>query len=598
MAGFLLVDGNQEKHMSDPDFFAVNGAAARAESVIADATLTLGNSYHGVLETAGDIDWIKVDLTAGQSCFFSLTGEGRDSVLDPYLVLQDANGVEVAQDDNGGSGNYSLLACTAPRAGSYYLGVRSTATGEQIDIGGYLLGFYPSVTLGEKALPVFNYEGMANQLTHGYWVHEKSPLPVLVYDIPSAGKITYSLGRLGPVEVDFAEAALQAWTDVTGITFTLDELNPKLKFINSDGDSNPDAVTTYTSSGSKDDAFFLATSTVHIDSERLSTPGTGTGFYSYPYQTYIHEIGHALGLGHAGNYNGKVDYPTQLLFANDSWQTSVMSYLEQTRDPAPNLTLAFAVTPMIADILAIEALYGLSTTTRLEDTVYGFNSKLEKTSVFNFVDYKESVTRAAMTIYDSGGIDTLNLSEFTKPQRVDLAPGAFSDIGGGRGNLAIYLTTSIENAVGGKGADNLTGNALDNRLEGGAGNDTLSGGAGNDSLVGGAGRDQLTGGAGKDVFVFQSVGDSGFALVKADRIADFSRSDGDLIDLSAIDADTGRSGDQSFNFISAGALSGAAQLRYDSVAKLLYASTDADAAAEFVIELTGVKALSAADLVL
>ena len=69
---------------------------------------------------------------------------------------------------------------------------------------------------------------------------------------------------------------------------------------------------------------------------------------------------------------------------------------------------------------------------------------------------------------------------------------------------------SIENLTGGDGGDMLTGNARANILEGGAGNDTL------------------TGGAGADVFVF------GEQTSATDTIMDFSSSQGDKIDISAL----------------------------------------------------------------
>lgn len=152
---------------------------------------------------------------------------------------------------------------------------------------------------------------------------------------------------------------------------------------------------------------------------------------------------------------------------------------------------------------------------------------------------------------------------------------------------------------GGSGKDVLIGGDGNDWLEGGLGNDTLDGGNGNDIITGGAGRDVMTGGAANDIFVF-NPGDVGATPARADTITDFG--DGtDLIDLSAIDADVTRSGDQAFRFIGTSAFTGrAGELRYQTVDHVtwLAADVDGDKQADGYIALDGTHAVHPSDLVL
>lgn len=104
--------------------------------------------------------------------------------------------------------------------------------------------------------------------------------------------------------------------------------------------------------------------------------------------------------------------------------------------------------------------------------------------------------------------------------------------------------------IGGSGNDVLLGGAGRDTLLGGAGADILDGGTGNDVLIGGLGRDVLTGGPGADVFRFLSTDDlpAPYGRVGPETITDFSRAQGDRIDLSAIDADVTAPGNQAFLF--------------------------------------------------
>jgi Ca2+-binding RTX toxin-like protein len=138
------------------------------------------------------------------------------------------------------------------------------------------------------------------------------------------------------------------------------------------------------------------------------------------------------------------------------------------------------------------------------------------------------------------GNDTVSYLLSTAGVRVNLANGTVSG-----GYAAGDTLSGFENVTGSNFGDVLRLGNAGGRLDGGAGNDTLVGGSGADVLVGGLGQDTLTGGGGADRFVFAQAADSPWAGF-GDVITDFQKGL-DRIDLSALDADLGRAGNQAFD---------------------------------------------------
>lgn len=131
--------------------------------------------------------------------------------------------------------------------------------------------------------------------------------------------------------------------------------------------------------------------------------------------------------------------------------------------------------------------------------------------------------------------------------------------------------------------------------------DRVHGGAGNDRLQGGKGADILSGGTGRDSFVYTAASESTVATTGRDRIEDFSHAQGDRIDLSAIDAVTGTSGNQAFTYIGSAGYSGkGGEVRVAAVTGgvLVYADLDGDKSSDMSILVTGVSSLTAADFIL
>lgn len=258
--------------------------------------------------------------------------------------------------------------------------------------------------------------------------------------------------------------------------------------------------------------------TIVISSDWLDSPPS---LNSYWLETYIHEIGHALGLSHPGHYNGSASFAEQALFQNDSVFNSIMSYFQAGTNPFADIASGVVMTPMMADILAMHSFYGDEVTLRPGDTVYGAGSNVGGhlgrmfAALFDGADVPAFAWQGnpiLLTLLDTGGEDTLNLWPVRAAQAISLRAETASVIAGAvSANLAIARGTVIENAVGGRGGDAISGNAADNRLHGrggddeiigGRGADTLRGGMGDDILSGGAGNDLLRGAAGADVFHF------------------------------------------------------------------------------------------------
>ncbi|WP_198411869.1 cadherin domain-containing protein [Microvirga flavescens] len=138
-------------------------------------------------------------------------------------------------------------------------------------------------------------------------------------------------------------------------------------------------------------------------------------------------------------------------------------------------------------------------------------------------------------------------------------------------------------------------------LNGKAGVEIFKGGAGRDKLYGGAGGDKLYGGADADTFIFKSIKDSTVASSGRDTIYDFSRKQGDKIDLRTIDANTTASGNQAFKFIAKKDFSlNAGELRYEKIkgGLIVHGDVNGDGVADFSIHLKSIASLAKGDFYL
>ncbi len=228
---------------------------------------------------------------------------------------------------------------------------------------------------------------------------------------------------------------------------------------------------------------------------------------NYSWATFLHEIGHAMGLKHGHEVEGAI--PTMTADRN-SMEFSVMTYAgfigAATGGGYQNEEFGYAQTYMIYDIAALQFMYGANYTTNAGSSVYTFNADTGEMSINGAGQGAPGGNRIFRTVWDGGGVDTYDLSNYTTNLRIDLAPGGWStfsevqlaNLGPGqtaRANLFNALLFNndvrslIENATGGTGNDSIVGNQIANLLLGNGGDDTFFGGLGADTFNGGLGVD-------------------------------------------------------------------------------------------------------------
>jgi serralysin len=302
--------------------------------------------------------------------------------------------------------------------------------------------------------------------------------------------------QIGQPEKMMALRAFALWSDVARITFSgvnLGGYTDNATILVGGSASSysafawlPEGVGTNTAATAyQGDVWISRGNAANLD----STIGSGIGS-----RRILHEIGHAIGLDHPGNYNNSAAYDADAVFLQDTRNYTAMSYFEGNE--WDSIFDGFSAAPMLYDIAALQRIYGANMTTRTGDTTYGVNSNVFQSGGQNYsatINEVYNLTNAnqflSFAIWDAGGYDTLDLSLFTESTRVtasydfasntpvtrtvtvmngiliDMRPEHFSSAGiNGSNNIAIARGVTIERAISGAGNDTVYGNEAANTI--------------------------------------------------------------------------------------------------------------------------------------
>ena len=323
------------------------------------------------------------------------------------------------------------------------------------------------------------------------------------------GQPNNNFQSFGSVQQSAIRTILQTYSAVAnlhfaGITETSTQ-HADLRFSKSNSTST--AWTYYPStSGEGGDAWF------NRSSHYYDSPLKG----NYAWFTMIHEIGHAMGLKHPSEAMGKFGTTPA---DHNSIEYSVMSYLSYVGAQNTGYYSCggwdYPQSLMMYDIAALQVEYGANYQTNSGDTVYTWDPNTGESFINGVGQGAPGANKIFLTVWDGGGTDTYDFSNYTTNLNISLDPGGWTTVSAGQlanlgnghlaaGNIANALlykgnaASFIENASGGSGNDTIIGNAASNTLFGLDGNDTLNGNWGADTMFGGAGN---------DVYVVDNVGD-------------------------------------------------------------------------------------------
>lgn len=393
--------------------------------------------------------------------------------------------------------------------------------------------------------------------------------------------------------IQFQSTSAQSSADIIWASVSKGDADGNLGWANPPGTENNSALGDEQSLIISNHAAYDPTS----PNPNLLVPG------GFDYITFIHELGHAIGLAHPHDNGGgsliapgvSKPYDDYGKFDLNQGIYSMMSYNDGWKTGPDGgsykATYGYEIGPMAFDIAALQIMYGANMSYKTGNDVYTLPTA-------------NGAGTGYLCLWDAGGSDSIVGGD--NGNIIDLREASLETAKGGggwisygegiHGGFTIANGVVIENATGGNGVDLLRGNGSANLLSGEAGADRLFGLDGDDTLQGGGGRDLLNGGLGADTFAFLLLSDS-VAGENRDAILDFVRGT-DRIDVSAIDAIAGGA-DDAF-VLDTDSTFAVGEIRQSVVGSklILQFNTEGDETPEMSIEVNGTVNLTTGDFIL
>jgi hypothetical protein len=459
---------------------------AHADPVSASSAataLTSAAPVNGAITAAGQHDWYKIELSAGQLYEFSASGatSGGGTLAAPSVTLLASDGhtlqystnLPTYTDDDGQLYDADpQLAFVAPYSGTYYMMVDG-------------LGGTGSYTLQEKSDSVITLiKSLLDTSSNGSYLRWGSG------GVGASATVTYAFMTTSRFASEDGETGFKAMTDTqqqavrdvlamygsfANVKFVevSDENIANVVYGTSD-QSGISAGVTYSSWNANGT---MTEADVFINNKSSSGYGSPSGDTMYPggygYETLIHETGHALGLKHPGNYDASSGggTPPYIAPAWDDIEFTIMSYVD-----SPEYHVS-ATTPGLLDIAAIQYLYSERNTTATQTETFAASGEFKQSAI------------------DTGAV-TFDLGNQTADNIISATPGTFSSIGYksdgtlAHDNVAMPFTIKVKTVIGGSGNDYILGGPA-TALYGGTGDDIFNGCATRVAVNGGNGTDKF-----------------------------------------------------------------------------------------------------------
>ena len=310
---------------------------------------------------------------------------------------------------------------------------------------------------------------------------------------------------------------------------------------------------------------------------------------NYAWMGILHETGHALGLKHGHE-------PPAISPDRDSLEYSVMTYRSypggEVEGGYKNETFGFPQTLMMYDIAALQQIYDGANfgVQRGQFDLHLEHQRPARCRSTAPARARPARNRVFMTVWDGGGNDTYDLSNYSTRHDDRPRPGEWTttspvqlaNLGGSQSRSSPAATSPMPCSIEGDTA--LADRECDRAARRG------------DTIIANQAANHLTGNGGADIFKWTASGDAGTGAI-ADTILDFLRGT-DKIDLSAIDANPATGVDDAFAFIGTAAFHNVAgEVRYDVTGgnAHVFADLDGNGVADMEIVVNSVTILAGTD---